>query len=390
MKTTESFSTKCVHSGEIKDSEGAPHTPIYNTTTFAFDSTEALLDVVDGRKPGNLYTRYGLNPSIRSLEEKLAALESAPSALAFCSGMAAESALFLSLGRKGIVCLADAYGGTLDLLKNNLGALGIPSYFVSGSDEEGLLQALEKKPDIVFFETPTNPSLEILDIKKISEISHRYGALCVVDNTFATPVNQNPLLLGADIVVHSATKYLGGHSDITAGAIMTSSELAAEISFWRKNLGQMLSPETASLLARSIRSLDLRVRHQNDSAMQIAAKLSRHPKIKKVFYPGLPDSQGHEIAKTQMRGFGGMMSVELNANPKSTVAFVDSLKIFKIAPSLGGAESLVTQPVTTTHHGLSPEELSRRGINGSMVRLSIGFESPDDLFRDLEQALEAV
>ena len=244
------LSTRCVHAGELKDLHGSPHTPIYTTTTFKFDSTADLLDVVEGRKSGSLYTRYGLNPTLFSLEEKLAALEDAEAAWVFSSGMAAEAALFLAYGRKGIVCIGDAYGGTMELLSSQLPELGIPTHFLLGSELGGLKMLLETGAGLVFFETPTNPTLEVLDVRKISGMVHEYGALVAVDSTFASPVNQNPLALGADFVIHSATKYLGGHSDITAGALMGSKDLLASVWNWRKNLGTVIAPETASLLAR--------------------------------------------------------------------------------------------------------------------------------------------
>ncbi len=387
MERKPGLSTQCVHTGEIHDAEGSPHTPIYNATTFAFPSTKALLDVVEGRKQGSLYTRYGLNPTIKSLEVKLAVLEHAESAIAFCSGMAAEAALFLAYARKGVVCLGDAYGGTLELLESQLRSLRIPVHFLLGSELDQLAPLLAQGIDLVFFETPTNPVLEIFNIKDLSALSHKYGAIVCVDNTFATPVNQNPLLLDADIVVHSATKYLGGHSDITAGALMGPKKLLDPVLVWRKNLGQMIAPEVASLLLRSIRSLVLRVKRQNETALTVASRLVTHPRMKRVFYPGLENFPYHKLASEQMQGFGGMLTIELNQDTEKTGAFVDKLKLFKIAPSLGGAESLATQPVTTTHHGLTVTELIRRGITGSMVRLSIGFEDAEDLIADLEQAL---
>ncbi len=384
------LSTRCVHDGEITDPQGAPHTPIYNSTTFVFEDTKSLLDVVEGRKPGNLYTRYGLNPSIKSLESKLASIEFGEAALAFSSGMASEAALFLALGRRGIVCIGDAYGGTLELLDDQIRSLNIPVYFLLGSDLDRLDALLDKGVDLVFLETPTNPALEIFDIRDLAERAHKMGALLVVDNTFATPVNQNPLLLGADLVVHSATKYLGGHSDITAGALIGPASLIEKVGPWRKNLGQMLAPETASLLSRSLRTLVPRVKQQNESASAIAQALARHPKVQRVLYPGLPDFPGHALAKRQMSGFGGMMTMELDSDETGTRKVADSFRIFRIAPSLGGAESLCTQPVTTTHHGLPEMERQRRGITGSMIRFSIGFEDASDLIADIEQALKSI
>ncbi|MGD9788243.1 MAG: PLP-dependent aspartate aminotransferase family protein [Sulfuricellaceae bacterium] len=381
------FATRCVHAGELDDPQGSPHTPLYHTTTFKFASTADLLDVVDGRNPGALYTRYGLNPTIHALEAKLASLEGAEAAWAFASGMAAEAALFLTHGRKGILCIGDAYGGTMELLAAQLPELGIPTWFLLGEDLDKLDEYLEQKVGLVFFETPTNPTLEVLDIARIAEAAHQRGILVAVDNTFASPVNQQPLALGADFVIHSATKYLGGHSDITAGALMGSKYLLAPVWNWRKNLGTTIAPETASLLMRSLRTLPVRVERQNANAWAVARAMEKHPKVARVYYPGLPDFHGHAVAKAQMQGFGGMLTLEVRGDYDEAVKTVDRLELFAIAPSLGGVESLATMPVTTTHHGLSPEERARRGISDTMIRLSIGLEDADDLIADLEQAL---
>ena len=384
---SQSLATRAIHGSSGKDAHGSPHTPIYNTTTFAFSSTADLLDVVDGKKQGSLYTRYGLNPSIFALEETLAGLENAEMAWAFCSGMAAETALFLTHGREGIVCIGDAYGGTLELLASQLPLLGIRTHLILGSELERLDELLAGSAKLVFFETPTNPTLELLDIRAICTKAHAHGVKVVVDNTFASPVNQRPLKLGADFVVHSATKYLGGHSDLTAGALMGSKELLMPVWNWRKNLGSMIAPEVASLLSRSLRTLVVRVRQQNVSAQAVAEAMAQHPKIARVYYPGLPDFPGHELAKKQMHGFGGMMSIDVKGNGVDATRVADRLRLFALAPSLGGAESLVTQPCTTTQHGLTPDERTRRGISDAMLRLSVGLEDPADLIADLEQAL---
>ncbi len=384
----DALATRCIHAGEIDDPHGSPHTPIYTTTTFKFASTADLLDVVDGRKPGSLYTRYGLNPTIASIEQKLASLEGAEMAWAFCSGMAAEAALFLTHGRRGIVCLGDAYGGTLELISSQLPLLGIPGHFLLGNELDKLDELLSQGMSMLFLETPTNPTLEIFDIQAIARMAHARGALVAVDNTFASPVNQNPLALGADFVVHSCTKYLGGHSDITAGALMGSRDLLMPVWNWRKNLGTTIAPEIASQLARSIRSLPVRVKAQNTAAQIIAEAMAKHPKVSRVLYPGLPDFPGHGLAKKQMSGFGGMLTLEVRGNGDDATRVADRLKLFALAPSLGGVESLVTQPCTTTHHGLTPEERTRRGISDAMLRLSVGLEDTADLIADLHQALE--
>ena len=381
------LATRAIHGSTLKDAHGSPHVPIYTTTTFAFASTADLLDVVDGRKPGSLYTRYGLNPSLFALEETLASLESAELAWAFCSGMAAEAALFLTHGRDGIVCVGDAYGGTLELLSSQLPLLGIPTHCLLGHELDRLDALLAGGAKLVFFETPTNPTLELFDIRAIAERAHAHGARVAVDNTFASPVNQRPLELGADFVMHSATKYLGGHSDLTAGVLAGSKELLLPVWNWRKNLGSTIAAETAALLSRSLRTLDVRVRQQNATAQAVAEAMARHPRIARVYYPGLPDFPGHALAKAQMHGFGGMVSLDVAGTGADATGVADRLRLFALAPSLGGAESLVTQPCTTTHHGLTPEERARRGISDSMLRLSIGLEDPADLIADLEQAL---
>jgi cystathionine gamma-synthase len=246
---------------------------------------------------------------------------------------------------------------------------------------------LTERTRVVFFETPTNPQLELIDIAAVTEAAHRAGAIVVVDGTFATPVNQNPLEFGADLVIHSTTKYLGGHSDLTGGAVIGTAELLEPIAMWRKNLGQMMAPEVAFLLARSIRSLVVRVRAQNESATAVASFLAAHPRVAKVNYPGLASGEQGEIVARQMHGAGGMLSFVLDEDAASTAAVVDRLRLFSIAASLGGVESLATQPITTTHHGLTAEERSRRGIVDGMVRLSVGLEDAGDLIADLEQAL---
>jgi cystathionine beta-lyase/cystathionine gamma-synthase len=382
------LATLCVHAGELADAHGSPHTPVYTTTTFGFPSTAAILDVVEGRKAGALYTRYGLNPSIQALEVKLAALEGAEAALAFASGMAAEVAAFLTHGRAGIVCIGDAYGGTLELIGQQLPLLGIPTHLLLGDELDRLDGLLAQGPRLVFLETPSNPTLEVFDITALAARAHAQGALLMVDNTFASPVNQQPLALGADLVVHSATKYLGGHSDLTAGALMGPKALLDAVWPWRKNLGSTPAPETAALLARSLRTLVVRVRAQNASALAIARAMERQPRVARVLYPGLESSAGHALASRQMTGFGGMLTIEVQGGGEAATRVADRLKLFALAPSLGGVESLVTQPCTTTHHGLAPEERTRRGISDAMLRLSVGLEDADDLIADLVQALD--
>jgi len=381
------FSTLCVHGDPQRDPSGAPHTPIYNSSTFTFNSTADLVDVLEGRREGGLYTRFGMNPTITSLERQLAQLEGAESALSFTAGMAAASALFLTHGRKGIICLGDAYGGTLELLTNQLPLLDIHTRFLLGGEQDQLASALEEGYGLLFIETPTNPTLEIFDIHALAEQAHQHGALLVVDNTFASPANQQPLSLGADLVLHSATKYLGGHSDLTAGALMGPKTLLDPIWAWRKNLGQVPAPETAALLSRSLRTLPLRVQRQSDSALTIAKALAEHPRVSRVLYPGLPTFPGHAIAQKQMKGYGGMLSFELDGSGEETTTVVDRLQLIGNGASLGGVESLATQPTIITHRGVPAADRARRGIGENMIRLSVGLEDANELIADLLQAL---
>ncbi|MBE0484399.1 MAG: aminotransferase class I/II-fold pyridoxal phosphate-dependent enzyme [Bacterioplanes sp.] len=381
--------TRIIHNRRHVDAQGSPYSPLYNTTTYRFDRTSDLLDVIGGQGEGNLYTRWGSNPTIQELEQGLAQLESAEAALAFGSGMAAISATLLALGRQGIVCVGDLYGGTQELLKQ-LQMLGIPVTVLLKEQQVELAQALTTPDMLVYCETPANPTLSILDIRELATVAHAHGARLVVDNTFATPINQQPLVLGADAVLHSASKYLGGHSDITAGALMTSDACMRMVAPWRKNLGQIIAPEVAALLARSLRTLPLRVRQHNDNALAVAQAMKAHPRIRRVLYPGLPECAGHALASRQMNGFGGMLSIEVDGGFEEAAAVADNLQLFLLATSLGGVESLVSQPCATSHFALSVEERQQRGISDGLLRLSVGLENADDLIRDLEQALARV
>ena len=384
------FSTRCIHAGLNNDQFGSPHTPLYDTTTFKFPSTEKMQRVIEGHDNGYLYTRYGSNPSIVNLEEKLASIELAETALVFSSGMAAISATLISHGEKGIICIGDIYGGTWELMTSQLGLLGRKVTFIPANDLQKLEDQLKLGFGLAYFETPSNPLLHIIDIRGVCEIAHTYDTLVAIDSTFATPVNQQPLLLGADIVIHSATKYLGGHSDLTGGMVAGRADVLLSIKSWRKNLGQIMAPETAHLLARSLATLEIRVKQQNATALRIARFLKEHSSIERVYYPGLEDSVGHDVAKTQMSGFGGMLSVLLKGNTDTAIKMVDALKLFSLAPSLGGVESLVSQPSLTSHRDLSPELRAEQGIKDNLVRISIGLEDPEDLENDLIQAFSWV
>ncbi|WP_144822136.1 trans-sulfuration enzyme family protein [Marinobacter piscensis] len=380
--------TRIIHNRRHEDSFGSPYSPVYNTTTYRYPNTASLEDVIEGRTQGNLYTRWGSNPSILELEQGLADLEGAGDALAFAAGMAAISATFFAHGRKGIVCVGDLYGGTQELLTHHIEPLGIPVTFLLHSEISQLDSALNTPGKLVYCESPANPTLNILDIHALAEQSHARGAMLAVDNTFATPINQRPLALGADISIHSASKYLGGHSDLTAGAVMASAEKIHPIAQWRKNLGQILAPDTSALLSRSLRTLPVRIKQHNNNALAIAQAMSRHPAIKQVLYPGLSDFSGHNLARQQMDGYGGMLTIDIAGGKEQAARVADSLQIFLLATSLGGVESLVSQPCITSHHGIPREERERHGITDGMLRLSVGLEDEHDLIADLQQALD--
>ncbi|MDZ4141984.1 MAG: PLP-dependent aspartate aminotransferase family protein [Methylotenera sp.] len=389
-KSNVGFSTRCIHSGEMNDQFGSVHTPLYDTSTFGFSSTEKMLDVIEGRKLGFLYTRYGSNPSISNVELKLASIEQAEGALAFSSGMAAISSTLFAHSERGVICFGEVYGGTWELMSQQFKSLGSNIVFLSAEDWRGLNYHLSLGLSLVYFETPSNPLLQIIDIDEVCKLAHRYDAVVAVDSTFATPVNQQTIKLGADIVIHSATKYLGGHSDLTGGMVAGSHAILAPLRIWRKNLGQCMAPETAHLLARSLTTLEVRVKQQNASALQLAQVLQSHPAIEQVYYPGLKNFTGYEIAKRQMSGFGGMLSIKIRGGAGAAVKMVDALRLFTIAPSLGGVESLVSQPSLTSHRDLTATLRVERGISDNLIRLSVGLEDPDDIEYDLLQALAQI
>lgn len=378
--------TAIIHNRRPYQDCHSPFAPVFNNTNFIFDHTQQVLDTIEGKRQGYLYTRWGANPTILELEQGLALLEKAEGALAFGAGMAAISATLLAHGRQGIVCIGDLYGGTQSLLNHHLSLLGIAVTYLRYEEQAQLTEVL-KAGMLLYCETPANPTLRLLDLPALANLAHDRGALLAVDNSFATPINQQPLTLGADIVMHSASKYLGGHSDLTAGAVMARAELLKSIAAWRTSLGQIISPEVAALLSRSLRTLPLRVREHNTNALQLAIALERHPKISRVFYPGLPSNPDHELAKRQMSGFGGMVTIEVKGGREAAAKVADSLKVFLLATSLGGVESLVSQPVATSHHSISAEERAKQGISDGMLRLSVGLENVADLIADLEQAL---
>lgn len=376
------FETLAVHQGQESDpATGAVIPPIHQSSTYAFKSYR---DLVEGGQRYT-YSRSG-NPNRAELEETLAALEGGRYSLAFASGMAAISAVasLLEPGDRVLIC-EDVYGGTYRLFEEILPRYRIERRYLDLSATDRLELEVDQQARMIWLESPTNPLLKIYDIV---EVAARKGeALLVVDNTFATPYLQNPLKLGADVVIHSTTKYLGGHSDLIGGAVVLSDErLHERLKLIQIGMGAVPGPFDCWLVRRGIKTLPLRMERHCANAHRVAEFLEGQEKVSRVYYPGLPGHPGHEVAKRQMRGFGGMVSFELEGDLER---FFDSLKIFKLAPSLGGVESLISPPALLSHRYLPREERLRRGIKDELIRVSVGIEHPDDLIADLERALAA-
>lgn len=374
------FSTKAIHVGQEADSAtGATIVPIYQTSTFTFDAL--------GQNKGYDYTRSG-NPTRTALETSLASLEEGKFGLTFASGLAAETAI-LSILRPDdhIVSTDDVYGGTYRLFEQVFSPLGIYTSYVDGTELDAIKAAITNRTRLIWVETPTNPLLKIADIAAIAEIAKENNILLVVDNTFATPYFQKPLTLGADIVVHSTTKYINGHSDVVGGAVITNdAELFEKIQFYQNSAGAILSPFDSWLTLRGLKTLAVRMEKHNENAQEIAKALLGHPQVLSVNYPSL--SSQHQVAKKQMTGFGGMISFKIKGGPEEVKAFVESLKIFSLAESLGGVESLVSYPATMTHASIPQDEREKRGISDNLIRLSVGIEDVEDLLADIYQALD--
>jgi cystathionine gamma-synthase len=362
--------------------------PVCLTATYKFEKSDDLIDVVQHHS-GHIYSRWD-NPTVQAVEKALARLEDYTHALAFGSGMAAITTSILAfLDRKSrIVYQREIYGGTHEFLHDYLPRLGVSTTSVNCYDIEGILSEIERGLTILYLETPTNPTLRVVDLEPLVAAAHKKGAIVLLDSTFASPVNQHPKDYGVDVVIHSATKYLGGHHDLTGGFICCEKDSFEQIWRYRKILGGVMDPLTAFLTLRGLQTLSLRVQRQNESAIRIARFLEGQKNVKAVYYPGLESNPDFDIARRQMKGYGGMLSFDLDADFDATKAFMDSLKFIKLAPSLGGVTSLATQPITNTHVGLSPESRAKAGVSESLVRISAGVEDVDLLIRDLEQALK--
>jgi len=382
--------TELIHVADgIRDDAAPLTTPIYETTTFVFENAQQVRDYNEGRSTKFLYSRYA-NPTVVAVEEKIAGLEGAGSALVFSSGQAATTTALLALLAAGdeVVCSGAIYGGTLHLISDLLPKFGIRPRFVSMDELRQPASMLSPTTKMVWFESPINPTLRCVDIAAVAAACRARGVTSVLDNTFASPINQRPLALGVDVVMHSATKYLNGHSDVTAGVLAGSVEMMAKVLKARKLVGAVLDPFAAYALGRGLKTVAVRVERQNASALTVARALERRGRVERVYYPGLESHPDHAIAKRQMSGFGGMVCLDVGGGYARAARFFDRLQIVKRAASLGGVESLCSLPVLTSQWGHSDEELARAGVTASMARVSIGLEDPDDLIADLEQALE--
>ena len=384
MKNSMKFATKAIHAGQRPDPvTGAIMTPIYQSSTF--------VQAAPGEHKGYEYARTG-NPTRTALEANLAALEGGRFGLAFSSGMGAMDAVvrLLKAGDHVVAC-DDLYGGSYRLFTRVFANFGMEFSFVDMAEVSALERSISPSTKMVWIETPTNPLLKVVDIQKLAEKAREAGALVVVDNTFATPFLQQPLELGADVVVHSLTKYLGGHSDVIGGAAITDNEeLAEKLAFIQNAVGAVPGPQDCFLVLRGLKTLHVRMERHCENAMRVARYLEDNPRVGRVYYPGLPDHPQHELASRQMRDFGGMISFELSDDSlERAVRFCAATKVFALAESLGGVESLVEHPAIMTHASIPKDVREANGLRDSLIRLSVGIEDIEDLIEDLEQALAA-
>ncbi|ROR03305.1 trans-sulfuration enzyme family protein [Desulfosoma caldarium] len=376
------LSTRCVHAGTFEDTmAGGVNTPIFASSAFQ----------VPGPTGRVVYPRYQNIPGQVAVAQKIAALENAQAGIVVSSGMAAISSIFLAFCQTGdhVVLQSDLYGGTLGLAQRDLPRRGIDVSWVDSHRIEEFEAALRPKTRLIYVETPSNPLMKILDLEALARMAQARGVLTVVDNTFATPINQNPLDLGIDIVVHSGTKYLNGHSDLCCGALACRSTLMETIAPVISLYGPSLSPYDCFLLERGLKTLALRMARHNQNAMAVASYLAQDSRVARVYYPGLTDHPKHAIAARQMRGFGGMLSFEPKGNAETAHRVMERFTLFKPAVSLGGVESLACFPVETSHASVPPNQREKMGIRDNLIRLSVGIEDTEDLLKDLDRALQA-
>jgi methionine-gamma-lyase len=388
------FATRAIHYGyDPLQEQGALTPPMHVTSTFAFESAEQGAARFAGEEAGHFYSRIS-NPTVELLEKRMAALEGAEAGLATASGMGAITALMWTLLRPGDELITDLtlYGCTHAFFQHGLKEFGIKVRAVDLSDPATLESVISDATKVVYFETPANPTMRLVDIAAITEIARRHGAQSVVDNTYATPVITRPIELGADFVVHSATKYLGGHGDLVAGIALGKEEamLKVRLSGLKDFTGAVMSPFTAFLLMRGLKTLEVRMQRQSENALKVAQWLEAQPAVTAVHYPGLSSFPQHQLACRQMRDFSGIMAFDIDGGVEAGRALMNGLKMIRRAVSLGDAESLIQHPASMTHSVLTPEERAKHGIGDELVRLSVGLESPADIIADLQQAFSGV
>lgn len=393
MKKTTSgqgLSTRSVHAGEVRYNEyGSVTTPIVQTSTFIFKNVEEIKKLADGVAGRFEYGRYG-HPTQFAAEGKLAAIEEAEDAVLFSSGMSAITTSLFALLKSGdhIIITDDAYKRTLDFCQTCLNRFQIECTVVKMCDYEAMERAIRPNTRIFFSESPTNPYLNIMDLERLTALFKPRGVLIISDSTFATPYNQKPLDYGIDLVVHSATKYLGGHNDLLSGAVLGKTELTAPIREYLKITGGVIDPNSAYLLIRGIKTFELRMQRLNANGMAVAEFLENHPKVKRVYYPGLASHPHHEVAERQMKGYGAVVTFEVEENIDYVLDFLSRLNFINIGPSLGGVESLITHPATISYYDKTRKERMELGIKDGLIRFAVGVENAEDIIEDIRQALE--
>ncbi|OAA29145.1 methionine gamma-lyase [Kosmotoga arenicorallina S304] len=387
------FDTLAIHAAEQHDQNQSLNSPIYMTSTFTFTDLQQADDTFSFKRRAYVYTRGG-NPTINLFEQRMAALEGGADGVAFASGMAAITSVIMSFAKSGdeIIAHRNLYGSAFGTLKHLLPDYGVRTKFVNMTVPEELKEAITENSKVFYLETPTNPSMEIIDLETVVKIASKAGIKVVVDNTFASPYLQRPLEYGVDVVVHSATKYISGHGDAVGGvAVSKDQDYINKLKFgYMCELGGVMSPFNAWLLLRGLKTLPLRMERHASNARKIAHFLVKHPLVERVMYPGLESHPGHEIARKQMKDFGGIVSFDLKGNLERAKSFVENLKLLKLAVSLGDAETLVEIPALMTHRDYLEEELIKFGFLKKTIRISAGLEHPDDIIADIKQALEKV
>lgn len=389
-RSPQGVSSRAVHGGERQQRLGDALTvPIYQTSTYVFRNTQELIDFKEGRIEKGEYGRYG-NPTVQAAERKLAELEHADEALLWSSGMCAITSVLLTVLRPGqhVVATTDCYRRTRQFCDSMLRRLGIEVSVVPPGDIQAIEAVIQPNTRLLLSEAPTNPYLYVVDLEALVAVAQRHRLRTMIDSTFATPYNQNPLDFGIDLVLHSATKYLGGHNDIMAGVVAGKATLISALRESQGVLGGITDPNTAYLLLRGLKTFALRMQQHNANGLALAQFLASHGKIRRVYYPGLTSHPSYPIARQQMRGFGGVVSFEIDGTMAQTSAFIDALRLPYIAPSLGGVESLVEQPALMSYYEMAPEDRHRLGIGDSLVRYAAGIEDAGDLLADVEQALK--